>query len=293
MRLGTRGSTLALAQAKLVADLLGGAEIVPITTSGDRAPDGDKSRWIDTLEQALLAEEIDIAVHSAKDLPGELSAGLELLGGPARAAPEDVLCGAPSLDALPAGARVGTSSLRRAAQLRSAREDLEVVALAGNVNTRLRKLADGGLDAIVLARAGLQRLGREHEIGAVLDAARFVPAPGQGMLALQARAQDARGREAAMALVDRDASGCLRAERALARGLQASCDTPLGAHAAPVDEGRLLLRAWIGLPDGSAWLADEQTGEADDPESLGARVAERMLAAGAAELLARLATPSV
>ena len=226
-------------------------------------------------------------MHSAKDLPGELSAGLELLGGPARAAPEDVLCGAASLDALPAGARVGTSSLRRAAQLRAAREDLEVVALAGNVDTRLRKLADGGLDAIVLARAGLQRLGREREIGAVLDPARFVPAPGQGMLALQARAHDARAREAAMALVDRDASGCLRAERALARGLEASCDTPLGAHAAPVDDGRLRLRAWIGLPDGSAWIADEQTGEPGDPESLGARVAERMRAAGADELLAR------
>jgi hydroxymethylbilane synthase len=288
MRLGTRGSTLALAQAKLVADLLGGAEIVPITTSGDRAPDGDKSRWIDALEQALLAEEIDIAVHSAKDLPGELSPGLELLGGPARAGPEDVLCGAPSLDVLPAGARVGTSSLRRAAQLHVAREDLEVAALAGNVDTRLRKLADGGFAAIVLARAGLQRLGREREAGAVLDPERFVPAPGQGMLALQVRSHDARASNAAMALVDRDASACLRAERALARGLEASCDTPLGAYAAPVDDGRLLLRAWIGLPDGSAWIADERAGELDDPESLGARVAERMRAAGATELLARL-----
>ncbi len=293
MRLGTRGSTLALAQARLVADLLGGAEIVPITTSGDRAPDGDKGRWIDTLEQALLAEEIDIAVHSAKDLPGELSAGLELLGGPARAAPEDVLCGAPSLDALPAGARVGTSSLRRAAQLRSAREDLEVVALAGNVDTRLRRLADGGLDAIVLARAGLQRLGREHEIGAVLDAARFVPAPGQGMLALEARADDKRVLDVASPVLDREASECVRAERALARALEASCDTPLGAHAAPAGCGCLLLRAWLGLPDGSAWVADELLGGYYDPEALGARVAERMLAAGAAELLARLATASV
>ena len=293
MRLGTRGSTLALAQAKLVADLLGGAEIVPITTSGDRAPDGDKSRWIDTLEQALLAEEIDIAVHSAKDLPGELSAGLELLGGPARAAPEDVLCGARSLDALPAGARVGTSSLRRAAQLRAAREDLEVVALAGNVDTRLRKLADGGLGAIVLARAGLQRLGREHEIGAVLDAARFVPAPGQGMLALQARADDKRVLDAASPVLDREASECLRVERALARALGASCDTPLGAHAAPAGCGCIMLRGWLGLPDGSAWVADELLGGYYDPEALGARVAERMLAAGAGELLARLATASV
>jgi hydroxymethylbilane synthase len=288
MRLGTRGSTLALAQAQLVADLLGGAEIVTITTSGDRAPDGDKSRWIDALEQALLAGEIDIAVHSAKDLPGELSPGLELLGGPARAAPEDVLCGAPGLDALAPGARVGTSSLRRAAQLRAARDDLEVVALAGNVDTRLRKLADGEFDAIVLARAGLQRLGREQEIGATLDPARFVPAPGQGMLALQARADDARVLDAASAVLDREASDCLRAERALARALQASCDTPLGAHAAPAGCGCLLLRAWLGVPDGSAWVADELLGGQHDQESFGARVAERMRAAGAAELLTRL-----
>jgi hydroxymethylbilane synthase len=300
MRLGTRGSMLALAQAQLVADLLGGAEIVVIKTSGDRdldggsspagseSPDGDKSRWIDALEQALLAGAIDIAVHSAKDVPGELSPGLELLGGPARAAPEDVLCGAPGLDALAPGARVGTSSLRRTAQLLATREDLEVVALAGNVDTRLRKLAAGELDAIVLARAGVQRLGREQEIGATLDPARFVPAPGQGMLALQARADDALVLDAASALLDREASDCLRAERALARALGASCDSPLGAHAAPAGGGCLLLRAWLGLPDGSAWVADERVGSAHDPESFGARVAERMLAAGAAELLARL-----
>jgi hydroxymethylbilane synthase len=328
MRLGTRASPLALAQTKLVAEHLGGAEIVPLTTSGDRPPDrdrgldggkdpddsktpdgektrggdasahggtsadGDKSRWIDALEQALLAGEIDIAVHSAKDVPGELSAGLELLGGPMRAPVEDVLCGAPGLDALPAGARIGTSSLRRAAQLRAAREDLEVVAIAGNVDTRLRKLAKGRLDAIVLARAGLQRLGREQEIGAVLDPARFVPAPGQGMLALQARADDTRAHAATAKLIDRDASECLRAERALARALEASCDTPLGAYAAPAGCGCLLLRAWLGLPDGSAWIADELLGGFYDAEQLGARVAERMREAGAGELLARMGQPA-
>lgn len=321
MRLGTRASPLALAQAKLVADLLGGGEIVPLTTSGDRgldegrrptgaggaadiesldgagsaayiesqdagkSPEADKSRWIDTLEQALLAGEIDIAVHSAKDLPGDLAPGLVLLGGPARAVPEDVLCGAASLEELPAGAKIGTSSLRRAAQLRAARDDLEVGALAGNVDTRLRKLAEGELDAIVLARAGLQRLGREHDVGAVLDPARFVPAPGQGMLALQARADDERALDAASPLLDREASECLRAERALAAALGASCDTPLGAHAAPAGCGCLLLRAWLGLPDGSAWIADELLGGFYDAEALGARVAERMLAAGAEELL--------
>ena len=334
MRIGTRGSALALAQAGDVAKLLGGAELVTITTTGDRAGGEDKSRWVDTIEQALLADEIDLAVHSAKDVPGELAEGLALLGAPARAAAEDVLCGAPSLESLPAGARVGTGSLRRAAQLRAAREDLHVVAIGGNVDTRLRRLGEqgteDGLHAIVLARAGLQRLGRENQIDAVLDPVRFVPAPGQGVLALEGRAGDAHVEEAVAALADADAFACLLAERAVARELGASCHTPLGAHAVPAGCGRLHLRAWVGLPDGSAWVSDElaETGTdsgdtryraretlADaripgsasipesasaegaclpasvggfyDPEALGRRVAERMRAAGAGELLQR------
>ena len=186
LRIGTRGSALALAQTRMVAERLEtdgqvGVEIVTVTTSGDRGADvGDKSRWVDAIEEALLAGEIDLAVHSAKDVPGELAHGLDLLGAPARAGAEDVLCGAGDLDDLPAGARIGTSSVRRAAQLRAARGDLDVVAMGGNVDTRLRTLERGELDAIVLAHAGLQRLGREDAVGAVLDPARFVPAPGQG-----------------------------------------------------------------------------------------------------------------
>ncbi|HEV3318487.1 MAG TPA: hydroxymethylbilane synthase [Solirubrobacteraceae bacterium] len=318
LRIGTRGSALALAQTHLVAEELGGAEIVTLTTSGDRADasGGDKSRWVDTIEEALLAGEVDLAVHSAKDLPGELAGGLTLLGAPARAAAEDVLCfatdppadggedddgdgrggegdgggsgAAPSgLDGLPEGARVGTSSIRRAAQLRAAREDLDVVAMGGNVDTRLRLLAQGELDAIVLARAGLQRLDRQDAIGAVLDPARFVPAPGQGALALEARAQDARVREAVAAILDADTSACLVAERAVASALDASCHTPLGAYATPAGCGCLGLRAWVGLPDGSAWVADELLGGFYDPAELGRRMAERMAAAGARELLAQ------
>jgi hydroxymethylbilane synthase len=296
LRIGTRASALALAQTGLVADRLADGderpEIVPLTTSGDRdgagtaTGAGDKSRWVDAIEDALLAGEIDLAVHSAKDLPGELAAGLALLGAPARAGAEDVLCGASDLDALAPGARVGTSSVRRAAQLRAARADLDVVALGGNVDTRLGRLAEGSLDAIVLARAGLQRLGREREIGAVLDPARFVPAPGQGALALEARAEDTRVAGAVAAILDADTSACLQAERALARALDASCHTPLGAHAQPAGCGCLGLRAWVGLPDGSAWVADELLGGFYDPAELGARVAERMSAAGARELLA-------
>ncbi|HEV2943845.1 MAG TPA: hydroxymethylbilane synthase [Solirubrobacteraceae bacterium] len=299
MRIGTRGSALALVQAGHVAGLLEAhppVEIITISTSGDSdgrasgSPPSDKSRWVDTIEQALLAGEIDLAVHSAKDVPSELAEGLELLGAPARAAAEDVLCGAAGLDALAKSARVGTSSVRRAAQLLAAREDLEIVTLAGNVDTRLRKLTSpegGELHAIVLAQAGLQRLGRGSDIGAVLDPQRFVPAPGQGVLALEGRAQDARVREAVQEITDADAFACLMAERALARELGASCNTPLGAHAAPAGCGCLLLRAWVGLPDGSAWVADELLGGFYDPAALGQRVAERMLAAGAGELLRR------
>jgi hydroxymethylbilane synthase len=295
MRLGTRRSALALAQAELVAELLGGCEILPIVTSGDRGmgPE-DKSRWVRELEEALLSGEIDLAVHSAKDIPSEPAEGLSLLGAPARAAPEDALCGAADLEGLGPGARVGTSSLRRAAQLRCAREDLEVVPMRGNVDTRLRKLAAGELDAIVLARAGLQRLGRESEIGAVLDPERFVPAPGQGALAVQGRAGDAQVREAVGRITDRHTLACLLAERAVARELSATCHTPLGAHAWPAQagpprrtEGALRLRAWVGLPDGSAWASDELAGRLTDPEALGREVAARLKLAGAGEMLER------
>ncbi|HXD54561.1 MAG TPA: hydroxymethylbilane synthase [Solirubrobacteraceae bacterium] len=297
MRIGTRRSALALAQAELVATTLGGegteagsVEIVPIVTGGDRGERGaDKSRWVAELEQALIDGRIDLAVHSAKDVPGELAPGTALLATTSRAPAEDVLCGAPALEALAAGARVGTSSLRRLAQLRAAREDLEVVPVRGNVDTRLAKLADPaqGLDAIVLARAGLLRLGRDDEAGGTLDPARFVPAPGQGALALQGRADDERTRHAAEGVGDEAALRCLLAERALAVALEADCDTPLGAHAVHSAEGEIALRAWVGLPDGSAWALDELSGDARAPEELGRRVAERLRAAGAEDLLQR------
>ncbi len=286
MRLGTRASALALAQAGQVAELLGGAELVPITTSGDRGErGGDKERWVKELEVALLAGDIDLAVHSAKDVPAMLPDGLALVGAPARADARDALCGAGSIDDLPDGARVGTSSLRRAALLRALREDLDVVELRGNVDTRLRKLADGGYAAIVLALAGLQRLGRGDAADAVLDAEAFVPAAGQGVLALEARADDEAARAAVAAIADDATMACLRAERALVRELDADCHTPVGAHATRADDGRLTLRAFVGRADGSGWARDELSDE--DPEVLGAAVAGRLLAAGAGELLGR------
>ncbi len=301
MRLGTRGSALALAQAQQVAELLRphtptAVEVVTVTTTGDRQNgagrstvpgEDDKSRWVLQLEQALQAGEIDLAVHSAKDVPSELSKGLALIGTPPRSAVEDVLCGESGLDELPRGARVGTSSVRRAAQLLSARKDLRIQALSGNVDTRLRKLHEGAFDAIVLARAGLLRLGREDEAHFPLDPTRFPPSPGQGILALQGRIEEDAVTDIVAAITHKETMACLLAERDLARELGASCHTPLGAWARPAGCGCLELRAWVGLPDGSAWVADELVGGFYEPGELGQRVGERMRLAGAEELLRR------
>jgi hydroxymethylbilane synthase len=280
IRVGTRGSALALAQATWVADRLGAdSELVTVVTAGDRGvSEPDKSRWVSELERALLEDEIDIAVHSAKDVPAELAVGLELVAIPTRADPRDAICGAPSLDELPEGARVGTSSLRRAAQLRAARPDLKVVPVRGNVDTRLRKLAEGECDALVLALAGLERLGRAGEAQGVLDV--LVPAAGQGALAVQARPGRLPG-ECLTALRDPEAMACVSAEREVVRALGASCNTPLGVHGRVVG-GMLELSAWVGLVDGSHWIADRVL---DEPESAPARLVERLESVGAGELL--------
>jgi hydroxymethylbilane synthase len=283
MRIGTRGSALALAQARWVADRLGAdAEIVTITTSGDRGVQiGDKSRWVSELERALLEERIDVAVHSAKDVPTQLPDGLELVAIPERADPRDAICGAGSLAQLAAGARVGTSSLRRAAQIRAARDDVQVQSIRGNVDTRLRKLSEGQFDAIVLALAGLERLGRADEAGGVLD--ELVPAGGQGALAIEGRA-GAVPADLLAPVSDAEATACVMAERELVSALDASCNTPVGAHARRLGDGALELVAWVGLPDGSEWIRDSQTGEAG---GLGQALAQRLLSAGAGELLQR------
>jgi hydroxymethylbilane synthase len=283
VRLGTRGSALALAQCRGVADALG-AEVVTITTSGDRdRAHGDKERWVREIDAALLRGDVDLAVHSAKDVPARLADGLLIAAVPPRADPFDALCGAATLTALPDGARVGTSSLRRTAQLRALRGDLEILELRGNVDTRLGRLAAGDYDAIVLARAGLDRLGRGSEATGSLD--EMVPAAGQGTLAVTVRADDPDARAAVARLTDPAAARCLQAERALVRALEADCHTPVGAHASGGGDGELLLRAFVGAPDGSAWLRDDLHG--DDPEALGAEVARRLRTAGADEVLGR------
>jgi hydroxymethylbilane synthase len=283
VRIGTRGSALALAQAGGVAEALG-AELVTITTSGDRdRARGDKERWVREIDAALLRGDVDLAVHSAKDVPARLADGIAIVAVPPRADPRDALCGAPGLSALAERARVGTSSVRRAAQLRALRADLEVVELRGNVDTRLRRLAEGAYDAIVLALAGLERLGRAGEATSTLD--EMVPAAGQGALAVTARAGDERAAGAAARIGDPEALACLTAERALVRALEADCHTPMGAHAARTSGGDLELRAFAGRPDGSMWVSDDLRGE--DPEALGAEVARRLRAAGADEVLGR------
>jgi hydroxymethylbilane synthase len=284
VRLGTRGSALALAQARAVADALGGAELVTITTSGDRdRAHGDKERWVREIDAALLRGDVDLAVHSAKDVPALLADGIAIAAVPPRADPYDALCGAASLNDLADGARVGTSSLRRAAQLHALRDDLSVLELRGNVDTRLGRLRDGDYDAIVLARAGLDRLGRGAEATGVLR--EMIPAAGQGALAVTVRADDRASFAAVAAVSDDGAARCLAAERALVRALEADCHTPVGAHATLDDGTVLTLRAFVGAPDGTAWVRDELTG--DDPEALGAEVAERLRAAGADEVLGR------
>jgi hydroxymethylbilane synthase len=282
LRLGTRGSPLALRQAELVAGALAGdVEIVVLRTGGDRGESGDKRRWVDTIETALCDGSVDLAVHSAKDLPAALADGLVIAGSPAREDPRDALCGAASISALPSGARVGTSSLRRRAQLLALREDLDVADLHGNLDTRLARLEAGDFDAIVLAAAGLRRLGRFG--WRATD--ELVPAAGQGTLAIEAREGDQRVAAAIAALRDEPTERALAAERALVRAMGAGCDTPIGAHARHQRDGLLELTAFVGAPDGTEWIRDRLSGVAE-PVALGEAVAERLLSCGAGALLA-------
>jgi hydroxymethylbilane synthase len=287
IRIATRTSRLALIQANYVAELLGGAELVEISSQGEP---GDKSRFVRGVEQALLAGEADLGVHSAKDLPGEMPEGLEIVAAPPREDPADVWIGpGESLEDVPEGARVGTASLRRRAELLATRPDLVVDELHGNVDTRLRKLAEGDLDAIVLAAAGMRRLGREAEVSFAIPVEEMVPAPGQGTLALQVRSgEGGEGSIAAAvaAIGDDHAMRELTAERAAVALLEASCTTPIGVHASLEGE-RLRLEAFVGLPDGSEWIRDTVEADAADPAAAGTRLAERLLAAGARDLLDR------
>lgn len=284
MRLATRGSALALAQARQVAALLGGTELVEVSSDGEP---GDKARFVRGVERALLAGEAEVGVHSAKDVPAEIPEGLAIAAVPTREDPADVWVGVGgSLDEAPEGTRVGTASLRRRAQLLAARPDLRVEELHGNVDTRLRKLAEGQLDAIVLAAAGLRRLGRESEAAFAIPAEAMIPAAGQGALVLQAREDDSGAMEAAAAIGDEEALRELTAERAVVALLEATCASPIGVHATANKE-RLAVEAFVGLPDGSEWVRDRVEGDAAEPAAVGARLVDRLASAGAREILNR------
>ena len=287
LRIATRSSALAIAQAEAVAAALGGAELVRV--SNVEGEPGDKSRFVRSVERALLDDEADLGVHSAKDLPGGMADELALVGVPGREDPADAFVGeASSLDDVPEGAKVGTASLRRRSQLLAARPDLDVVELRGNVDTRLRKLADGEVEGLVLAVAGLRRLGREDEVSFRFGADLMVPAPGQGALVLQARSGDAEPAAAAAGISDERSLVEFTAERAATAALEATCETPLGVCARHMED-TLAVAGYAGLPDGGEWVRDALRGDPEQPAALGEALAERMLAAGAGEILERAA----
>jgi hydroxymethylbilane synthase len=302
LRIATRKSPLALWQAERVAALLRRAhagleiELVPLVTQGDRIQDrslaaiGGKGLFIKELEVALESGRADIAVHSMKDLPGDLPEGLVIAAVLERADPRDALlttAGAAGLGDLPRGARVGTSSLRRQAQLLAARPDLNIHTLRGNVDTRLRRLDDGDLDAIVLACAGLIRLGLESRITARLDPKVCLPAVAQGVIGIECRGADARTLARVSVLNDETTRQTTDAERAFAHRLGGSCQSPIAAYARLEGEG-LTLDGLVAEPDGTRLLRDALSGGSGDPAALGRRLAERILGAGAGPLLERL-----
>lgn len=302
LRLGTRGSALALAQAGLIAELLSSrsartAELVPIKTPDD-APATDKSRFTGALEHALSDGRIDIAVHSAKDLPADLLDELAIAAVPQREAVEDAWIGGgasiASVEQIPENASVGTASLRRRSQLLALRPDLRVGDLHGNVDTRLARVASGDFDGVVVALAGLRRLGRQEEASFTIDPSLMTPAAGQGAIALQLRADDDAAVAAVAPLDHRDSHVELLCERAAVAALGADCHTPVGVRASASDDD-LVAEAYVGLPDGSEWIRDRVSGPiasragGPEAEALGRELAARLESAGAGELLARAA----
>jgi hydroxymethylbilane synthase len=305
LRLGTRASVLARTQSQTVADAITAAtgtpvELVPITTEGDRsaaaiAQLGGTGVFVTAIRQALLDGAIDLAVHSYKDLPTAPADGLVLAAVPPREDPRDALVARDglTLGELPPGARVGTGAPRRAAQLRALGLGLDVVAIRGNVDTRMGRVrgigGDGDLDAVVLARAGLARLGRLASVTETLDPLQVLPAPAQGALAVECRDGDARTRELLAPLEDAATRACVAAERSALAALEAGCSAPVGAYA-EVAEGEtgpeLFLRASVTALDGSDAVRSSLTGPAAEAARLGREIAAELLDRGAADLMA-------
>jgi hydroxymethylbilane synthase len=304
LKIGTRGSQLALVQARTVAALLldrAGVEteIVEIRTTGDRPEvslreSGGKGLFVKEIEEALLAGAVDVAVHSSKDMPAALAAGLSLAAALPREDPRDALVLRPGVEAaswadavtaLGAAPRIATSSVRRIAQLTRGIPGAFFAPMRGNVDTRLRKLDQGGdLDALVLAAAGLRRLGLEGRITALVPVEVSLPAPGQGTVAIEARAGDAKMLEALRAIGDETAMAALRAERAVVSRLGGGCQMPIGAYAT-ASAGTMTVKAIVVAPDGSRAARAEVIGSSAHAVDVGEEAAERLLAAGADQIL--------
>ena len=296
LRIGTRGSPLALAQSRWVQSALHAlradlqTELRTIKTTGDRAVEqplsqiGGKGVFVKEIEDALLTGTIDCAVHSMKDVPGELARGLVIAAVPQREDARDALVARQptTLDRLPHGARIGTGSLRRMAALRAARRDLQVLPLRGNVDTRLRKLDEGHVDAVVLAAAGLRRLGIERAGIELFDPEQFIPAIGQGALAVESR--DDPVRELLAGIDHSESRIAVTAERAFLLRVGGSCHTPLAAHAI-IRDGKLVVRAFIASPDGTHFVRGARTGSVADAVQLGRDLGAELLASGGAAIL--------
>jgi hydroxymethylbilane synthase len=298
LRLGTRGSPLALLQAENVRARLLAAdpalraeseiEIIPIRTSGDWRPEhkdktflemgGDKGLFTKEIEDALISCVIDMAVHSMKDVPSKLPDALEIATLLERADPHDVFIAnnVQTLEELPAGAVVGTASLRRQAQILHHRPDLRVVPLRGNVDTRLRKIADGEADATVLALAGMERLGVEDRISSVLETDIMLPAVAQGALGVEIRRDDGDMRRILAMLDCSRTATCIKAERAFLLGLDGSCHTPIAGLAQLEEDGQLSLEGLVAKPDGTTIIRMSRNGPAKDAEALGLALAEEL-----------------
>jgi hydroxymethylbilane synthase len=294
LRIGSRGSQLALWQANHIAGQLREraheVEIEIIHTTGDKILDvalakvGTKGMFTKEIEEALASDRIDLAVHSLKDLPTEISDRFEIAAVPSREDTHDALCSIQysSIEALPRGSRVGTSSLRREAQLKALRGDLIVCPLRGNVDTRLRKLESGEYDAIILALAGLCRLGRADMVREIIPVATVCPAAGQGALAIEIRAGDDEARNALRFLDDQISRAETDCERALLSKLGGGCQVPIGANA-KWQEGGLHLQAVVASPDGNLVLRESATGK--EPHQLGEAVGEKLLQRGGSKIL--------
>jgi hydroxymethylbilane synthase len=302
LRIGSRGSQLALWQANHISALLRArgheVEIEIIHTTGDKITDvplamvgtkGGLGKGIFTkeIEEALAAGRVDLAVHSLKDLPTELPPGFEIAAIPERQDPRDAFCSRhySEIKDLPKNARVGTSSLRRQAQLKAIRPDLDIHPLRGNVDTRLRKLEQGEYDAIILASAGLKRLGKTELIKQIIPAEIMCPAAGQGALGIEIRESDAATRQLLAFLNDPAARAATTCERALLKRLGGGCQVPIGAFAQMLN-GKLRLESIVAAPDGSKLLRDSRDGNIDDPEKLGNAAGAALLARGGDQILA-------